>query len=182
MNSEDAIGAITAGRAILFAGAGFSFDAKCGAKPMPGGSALSKLLMTALESSETTDYTLAAELFSAERGEPALSDILRSNLTTTEVTEDQILISSQPWRRIYTTNFDDVLEFSNNRAGRSYVSLTPKDAPPVVSKTQSTIVHLHGYIGEASSSQHGIDLARSRLMRPSLQRTAWPTQIQVDIE
>lgn len=181
MNSEDAIDAVAAGRAVLFAGAGFSLGAKAGADEIPSAKDLGALMMTAIKSDERPDYTLAAELFVANKDESALQDFLREALTATSVTKAQEAISSQPWRKIYTTNFDNVIELARKNVGLTYDSLTPKDRPPAAGQ-RMPIVHLHGYIGESAADQHGIDLARSKLVSPAIQRTTWPTQLQVDIE
>jgi len=99
------------GYPILFVGSGFSANA-CNEEGelLPTGGKLSSLLKGCTGLS--TDYPL--DIISREYvekfGEHKLLALLRERLTAKSVSEGQKTVLSLPWRRIYTTNYDNVLE------------------------------------------------------------------------
>ena len=69
-----------------------------------------------------------------------------SRYTATTFTGAQSSIACCPWRRIYTTNYDNVLELCLGAAKRSYRLQTCDDTPSTPPPEHTDIVHLNGFI------------------------------------
>jgi hypothetical protein len=112
MELDQAIKHALNGDALLFLGSGFSV----GAKPKVGddflsGRSLARHLYK-LAGDETDDDQLnyAADAYEAEHGPEALLDVIKGICTASEVSELHKKIPNVPWKAIFTTNYDDILE------------------------------------------------------------------------
>lgn len=142
------------GNTILFLGSGFSLDAKnaLGTK-IPS---VSKLVGEVLDAvgtpkdeadrateplTDVVDYCM-----STEDGAIAVASRLRQLFTVVELSEwQQDLIVAFPWKRIYTTNFDNAVEVAcaNRRKTLTVLSaMAPFEKPP--SGDARAVVHING--------------------------------------
>lgn len=132
---------------ILFLGSGFSMEAtnKQGEYFLDGKSLANKL-GEGLEYGASTDLTLrdVSDDYVPNRLAD-LNQLLQPLMTTMRISDDQKEIIRQPWRRIYTTNYDDVFEFGQIAEGRPLDPVSFSDDVRK-SKTGIQVVHLHGYI------------------------------------
>ena len=72
---------------------------------------------------------------------------LTKELTCKEVTKAQQDVISLPWARIYTTNYDNVVETASQKAGLSRESITITNALYTQQRNlNQAIVHINGYI------------------------------------
>jgi hypothetical protein len=118
------------GQAILFVGAGFSTQARtANGGDLPTGAKLSELLASKLGLSTTPSLDLASEMFVHRMGEFQLVQLLRASLIATEITPEQAIFGSVPWRRVYTTNYDNVVELAYAKNARQLDSRTFTDSP-----------------------------------------------------
>ena len=142
------------GDAFLFAGAGFSRGASnLLGQPLKIGSELAMHLSGLSDLPEDTPLDDAAEEFVRLQDEDALISLLKQEYTAREVNHDHVQIASVPWRRIYTTNYDNVLEKSYNLASKSLMPIVNADDIRSVNKgkdTDALCVHLNGYIDRLS--------------------------------
>lgn len=139
-------------RCILFLGSGFSADAKNKRyKGPPVGNGLRDAILSELElpSDETTDLKDVAN-YAVNRGVD-LHKLLQELYIITAINSDQEAILEKKWRRIYTTNYDDIVEFFDKKSHRhpprktfSLEDSRPTKLPP------NSIIHLHGYIHSAT--------------------------------
>jgi SIR2-like domain len=102
-------------RVVLFAGAGFSVDARnLLNETIPLGSSLAQRLWSFLYETPYDDKTPLKTLYEASRthkkGRAAVRDFLRSQLHVVEFPAWYQLIPRWYWFRIYTTNADDLME------------------------------------------------------------------------
>lgn len=169
------------GKVVLFTGAGFSDGAKnTNGERVPFSRDFSKLICTRLGVTEDLPLTLAAELFNeAMQDERAILKLVKDTFTIGNVTPAHLSISSYPWRRRYTTNYDDLLEFidptlkSMNRDQLSFD--IEKDAQ---------VVHLNGSVKHISerSSLDEIQLTMSHYFDKDLFDTPWASTFRSDLE
>lgn len=134
-------------RCLLFLGSGFSAAAtnKRSGNP-PVGNGLQKAILSEINV-ENADIDLKdAASYAATRG-VNLFGLLHDLFVITGLNDDQKTILGKRWRRIYTTNYDDAVEFFEKHSGtksrRQTYSLDddrPRKFPP------NSVVHLHGYI------------------------------------
>jgi hypothetical protein len=96
----------------LFLGAGFSVGAiNIAGHPVPSGTELTEVLAHMLNTTPSYGFeTLAEELY--RRSPDELRTLLYNSFTVKQLAEHQQTIALQPWRRVYTTNYDDCLEFA----------------------------------------------------------------------
>lgn len=135
---------------ILFLGSGFSADAKnLKSEPIPTGRQLRQIFarIIAVDPDAYDLPTLAGEI--SQRPEHDLYSILYDTFTTQGISEDQKEILRLPWLRIYTTNYDDVVEYSHHQQQR-YVHSYTYNEPKPRKLHNSSVVHLHGAIRKTS--------------------------------
>lgn len=147
---------IETGTSILFLGAGFSAEAtNTRDEDIKDVSALIIHLLNQIDvtSSDGYDLDTAAEEFQKAYGDEATVSALHSNFRTKAYTDDQATIVTQPWRRIYTTNYDDVIETicSDNRKPITTHGVQDPVSEPMPGTTQ--LLHIYGNIGRASASE-----------------------------
>lgn len=153
MNQEQIIKHILDGNAVLFLGAGFSREATNQLKKkMKDASALSRELCQELGIPEDDDLSAVSDLYLGNKSAPdydekaqKLITKLQKNFTCTQVSSAQQIIASQNWIRVYTTNYDDVLETAGEQSGRAYTPMLLNDPVKQITGTNA-VVHLNGYI------------------------------------
>jgi hypothetical protein len=132
---------------VLFLGSGFSANAtNIVGEKLPGGDALLDLLAKAIEESPREhDLKSVADAYS-RRFDVSLHDILYNTFTVSSVLNYQREILSLPWARIYTTNYDDMV---NSVKGSTFPIFTfDEDKPGTL--PESFAVYLHGSIRRAT--------------------------------
>lgn len=144
---------IESGTSILFLGAGFSAEAtNTNNEEIKDVATLIEYLLNKVGVTSTDGYDLdtAAEEFQKVYGDEETIVALHSNFRTKAYTNDQATIVTQPWRRIYTTNYDDVIETicTDNRKPITIPNLNDPVSQPMPGTTQ--LLHIYGNIGKAS--------------------------------
>lgn len=86
-----------------------------------------------------------SQLYTRSGKTPSLQHLIREGFSVRDVMPHQLRIAKLPWRRIYTTNYDNVLETCRRNAG------LPVEAATVLEKPADfagnfTVVHLHGFV------------------------------------
>lgn len=119
MTIEQAINKVDLGNCMLFTGAGFSRGATGSApkKELQSAWELAQLLYKECTGEEDRDGNLedASNLYIKTNGEFALIEFLKENFTAFDITPSQEYIGSIQWKRIYTTNYDNVLDLAYSR-------------------------------------------------------------------
>ncbi|CAI9403548.1 hypothetical protein ANOBCDAF_04440 [Pleomorphomonas sp. T1.2MG-36] len=151
-----AISTIESGTSILFLGAGFSAEAtNINNDSIKDVSSLVTYLLNEVGITSTADYDLdtAAEEFQSIRGNDDTISALHSNFRTKSYTSDQETIVVQPWKRIYTTNYDDVVEtiLTTNRKPYTTHDISEPVSPTLQATTQ--VLHIYGNIMKASERE-----------------------------
>ena len=181
--STSAITYIDPSGSILFLGAGFSVGAtNIEGRKLPLSHDLRKDFsdMLGVSQNEYPLETLVEEVHS--RANLDLYQILYRRFTVANLQAHQTCILSLPWRRIYTTNFDDTVEFhhsSNNVVVPSYTTTEPKP-----SRLQhGSIIHLHGAI-RATTEDNVLEqlvLSESAYIRQQFEKSPWYDEFVRDL-
>src|SRR5207244_3971359 len=58
----------------------------------------------------------------------------------------QKIIAGTPWRRVYTTNYDNVIEFGAAQTSKRLTPVTLGDDITKISKQQGLAIHLNGFV------------------------------------
>ena len=183
-NSDHSFGEVEPKTSILFLGSGFSLGAKniAGGYP-PNGASLRRHFMTKLGLPEDTTYDL--QILSGEFADDDPQK-LREELYTTfriaSIDETQAAILNERWQRIYTTNYDDVVEFHRQRENRRRDDYDISQ--PVPNKLpHGAVVHLHGSIRVIKTDNiiKSLVLSEASYVNQYLVRSPWYDQFQRDI-
>ncbi len=137
---------------VLFLGSGFSADATNIARsPVPAGHPLLERLAKALdEDPNELDLKSAADEF-LDRFDLSLYQLLYETFTISEVLDYQRDIVSLPWARIYTTNYDDI------------VNLVKGPNFPILRSTNHALANCHRHLLFISTDQF---VEQMRKMQP----------------
>lgn len=146
MDINTAINLALEGNAILFAGSGFSY----GAKNLNGegfhiGDGLRDIIAKDCGTSSLRPLSVVSEFYISERSDDELIELLKREFTLSSIEAWHKTIMSIQWKRIYTTNYDSVIETAATGNCKKWT-------PIVLSKEiinadiNSACVHLNGHI------------------------------------
>ncbi|TKF33084.1 SIR2 family protein [Enterovibrio norvegicus] len=142
---------LSSGNAVLITGAGFSLDCEniSGGKP-PLASELSEKLCETFGLESTTDLKYTSDICLKYGDAEDVLEVLRQNFNLVSPSEANVNICSIPWRRIYTTNYDNSVELSYLKNKKRIESLSLMDKPNDYIKNDAQIcIHLNGSIQNA---------------------------------
>jgi len=184
MNIEEAIVNALRGEAVLFTGAGFSYEAQNSYPPpnnqIPDARMFAKKLSRLVGSSGDYDLPVISQYYISKNGEHGLLNEIAQSLTTTSVQQYHIDIARIPWRRVYTTNYDNCFEFAGLQTDKKWTPFTI-DAEP--SGLKRICVHINGHITNLTiqSLSKQIKLTHSSYSAESFAATKWAQQFRQDI-
>lgn len=180
----DGLGEVDPESSILFIGSGFSLGATSIAQASPpNGKGLRRHFIEQLKLPADTDYDLQvlSEEF-AENDSRKLRDELYRIFRLTELTAGQTAVLNEPWRRIYSTNYDDAVELH-----RLHKKAAPNafDVSEVVPNKlpHGAVVHLHGSIRliTPENVMTSLVLGEGSYVNQYVVRSPWYDQFQRDL-
>ena len=128
---------------LLFIGSGFSIGAKnVDGNFIPTASEL-KTILEKQTGLEATDLGQAAEDFISINGEYKLAPLLKHLFSATSPTNMQLNLASIKWKRVYTTNYDDVFEVSARSNKRLLSPVTPSADIHDFQDKSEIVVHIN---------------------------------------
>lgn len=180
MQLQEALKSIMEGKAILFAGSGFSYGAtNISGEGMKTGTELRDFLgekaglneddYKKYELDQISDYFIAKK----ESNVRLLISFLKDMFTVKEVSSNHKQILAVPWKRIYTTNYDDVIEIAGRENGKSITPITFSN--PLSNQKKDICVHLNGFISRLNEStlNNEFKLTRRSYNADSLNGNPW---------
>lgn len=184
---EKSINLINEGNCLLFVGSGFSFGAKnIDNHDIPSSSDLTNhFLDLAGVKADRADYDLetAAEKAFGKDSEKEAFLYLSKALRCKTPSDSQKTIASFPWRRVYTTNYDDVFETCCRENGKPFNSLGIDSKYDDSNNAIRQIVHIHGSINNLDQSHFKQDfyLTDSQGLNIRFIKTHWNRHLLDDI-
>lgn len=169
---------------ILFLGSGFSLGATNIAKSNPpNGKGLRRHFIQQLNLPADTDYDLQVltDEF-AEDNPKKLRDELYRIFRLSALTDVQRAVLSHPWRRIYSTNYDDAVEL--HRLGNKKPPNAFDVSESVPNKLpHGAVIHLHGSIRliTAENVRESLVLGEVSYVNQYVVRSPWYDQFQRDL-
>jgi hypothetical protein len=174
MELHDAVRIALDGDAMLFTGAGLSFLSKtANDATLPTGDLLKDILLDQpLGTGSLHPLDRVAGHAVRERGVDWVFETLKASLTVATVDDRLSKLYNLPWRRIYTTNYDNAAELC--RSGNFSVSSLTLDDEVSRAKPGS-IVHLNGSIASVSPAglQAGLALTDLSYATSRLTDSEW---------
>ena len=154
MTNSEIINKIFEGNCMLFLGSGFSFGATNNnpkdAKFKGAGTLAHKLLEDTGYSSKTDDLRKASSAYLRKKTPEDLIALLKQEFCATSISPSHDYIGSLNWFRIYTTNYDNIIEIAYSKAQKQ---LLPKTLSSIHRKTEDyrhCCIHLNGFIDSLS--------------------------------
>lgn len=182
--AAEQLGEIDPSTSILFLGSGFSLGATniANEKP-PNGSGLRRHFIAKLSLPPDTDYSIQVltEEFAENDSKKLWAELNRSfRISTLNASQSAIL--SEPWRRIYTTNYDDVVEVHRHNTKTPPNSFDVSERVPNKFPSGS-VVHLHGSMRVATPDNilSSLVLSEVSYVNQYLVKSPWYEQFQRDI-
>lgn len=188
MDINEAIRSIIDGEAILFTGSGFSVDARksngeqlCTAKTL----AHKLLKECGFEESEfVDDLGQASDIYKELKGTLGLMDLLRREFVAESLSPEQKYIAQLPWFRIYTTNYDNVLEKAFQDAGKHLKIAVLSDRQTDYQDKKTLCVCLNGSLSRLTEDKltEEIKLTNSSYLTDSFRSSPWLSFFQTDLK
>lgn len=172
------------GNAVLFTGAGFSYKALNACPPpenkIPDARTFARQLTAAFGASGDYDLPIISQYYIEKKGEHNLLQEIARRFTTVVVEEFHIIVASIPWRRVYTTNYDNCFEHAALQKNLEWNVITTDYEP---SAKKKLCVHINGHITNLTiknlSTQ--IKLTHSSYSADSFALSKWSQQFRQDI-
>ncbi len=172
------------GKALLFAGAGFSRGAlNLRKQPFKTGPQLAAHIAKTAKLPEGTPLDDATEEFLERFGEEQFIRELEQEFTTTKVSKAHLQFAKLPWKRIYTTNYDNVLEYSFTQTQQRLRPITPSEKISEISKDSTWCVHLNGFIGKLTleNISSEVKLTDTSYLTAVLAESPWAAVFREDL-
>lgn len=186
MEIEEAFRHALDGEAILFLGAGFSLGARNNSKGgiFPLTNDLASHLMAELGEKEFVPLQTASEIFIQRKGELGLLQYLNEHLGVKSVAHHHELFAIPKWRRVWTTNYDAVMESAAKVAGTKIRPLTLTSFIPPAEAGTVDCVHINGYLPSASvrNLNDALVLSETSIITSKFAETTWAALLRSDLE
>ncbi|NSM29515.1 SIR2 family protein, partial [Enterococcus faecalis] len=190
MDLAEGINEIFKGNAIIFLGAGFSKENQNSVgERLPLARELSKSLQISSGIEETDideniSIQAVSEFFIEKNGESELVEFLKKKFTVFEGLEWQKILAKQDWKRVYTTNYDNVFETVSNdvKKHRMPINITKKDYEII--DTRNQVVHLNGYIDNITENNlsNATKLTSESYTDTYFLEGPWRTEFEIDFD
>lgn len=177
---------ISTGKAIAFTGAGFSFGTQniLGSVPPMAGELSRKLsLLANLEESDDLMFTADVAVEYIDRN--AILDLLKDSYTIKVVSGSHESICKLPWRKFFTTNYDNSIELASLNVGKRIESVDLSSMPTTYLKKDNVCLHINGKIEGAVPEDLAskIKLSDSSYLSPdSFINSDWYYHFKKDLE
>lgn len=185
MSPEEAIRHALDGNAILFTGAGFSWGAKNqNEQKIPAGAALAESLLDEVGHKKSqVPLDKASTAYLRRKNPKDLVEYLVPRFTASSVTESHRVVARVPFRRVYTTNYDDVLEMARREVRLPYASFEAVDSPREVVERKGLILHINGSISNLTENKlhKSFKLTSGSYAAESFENTDWAFHFRQDI-
>ncbi|MFV0598085.1 SIR2 family protein [Shewanella sp.] len=144
---ESFLSRISTGKAVLFTGAGFSLNTKnLNEKEPPLAKGLAREIAKLGEMDPSDNLMYVSDYYLSYKSKPNLLNLLKNSFVLNEVSDEHISICSIPWKRNYTTNYDNAIEISNRKNGKNIESLCIEDDPNDYIHMGDICLHINGKI------------------------------------
>ncbi len=171
------------GDSVLFLGAGFSLGAtNSRGEPFELGSQFASRLAGAISLPSNTELPDAADAFLDNRGAAALAKEVLQSFRATRLAKHHLSISSVPWRRVYTTNYDNVFELASGESKSPFRPVTLSEKPSDFDQKELLCIHFNGYVERVTSSLGDeLKLTDTSYITASVEASPWASVFRLDL-
>lgn len=153
VNTDDMLRKISTGKAIIFTGAGFSKKTVniLNEEPPLAKELSKKIGVLGGIGDDIEDLMFTSRFFLKYKDKNELLKLLKDSFVLKEVSEEHKHICSLPWRRFYTTNYDNSIELACLNSGKRVDALDIDAKPSNYMSQDNLCIHLNGVIDKAIS-------------------------------
>lgn len=189
MDIKEAIEGIFTGESILFVGSGFSFGAKNSHESdnsIKSSSDLSKALLSECGiKQDGVSLTKASTVYIERQGADRMTQFLKKEFCVSSISPDHEYLLGYKWLRVYTTNYDDIIElgYAKNRKTSTPVTLSSNYQEFRSKMPNDLIVHLNGYIRTLSSDKlnNEFKLTNASYLATTFKQSPWLDLLNNDL-
>lgn len=187
MELQEAIIHALDGNAVLFVGSGFSTGAiKDGGQPFATAVPLAHKLLEECglpKDQQVDDLGQASEVYISLKSEHELVDYMRKEYTAVDVTPTHITIASIKWKRIYTTNYDNVMELACSKNKRALQSVILSQRLSDFKDKSNLCIHLNGRVDGLTLDKLGTEfkLTDRSYMDNEFRNSEWLGLLRTDL-
>ena len=166
MQLEEGVEKLLDGSAVMFAGTGCSVGAiNLRDKPLLKGDEFAKYLAEKAGMAGINPLEIAAEAFVEKYGDSTLIREIQNEFTVKVIADHHVKLGDMPWKHLYTTNYDNVLEEAYKQNSKNLIPITASDNPFTIPKNQTTCIHLNGFVQKLDLNK--INTERGKCLIPS---------------
>lgn len=186
MDIKQALYQALKGNCVLFLGAGFSYEAENKfSKRFPSANELSLDIQKQLTSSDSTILGLkeSSEDYIDEYGKEKLFNLISETFRTKKTNKDYSWLAKADWRRIYTTNYDDLVETTYRASSKTINSLLMTDEPALMTSNDTTCLHLNGFVEKMALNKFNAEfkLTETSYLSKMFSNGKWKTIFNADL-
>lgn len=184
MEIEEAVNSIFRCNCVLFLGAGYSYKtANVIGEGIPLASSLADLLDEECGEESDGDLNLAAQSYIDEKGEYQLVEFLKDTFTVANLEDFQLELGKYVWKRVYTTNYDNVYETSATQNRKRVTPVTLSNKLRDFKDKQSLVVHLNGSVSNLTTCELSAEfkLTDSSYLTSDFVNSEWITLFRNDL-
>lgn len=184
MDFDRAIEYALDGEAVLFTGAGFSLGAtNLRGTAVKTGPALATHLSELCQIPSDSPLEDAAEEFADRYGDDRLIEELHQEFLVKNIAKSHQIIAKLPWKQVYTTNYDNVLETAYSRSSRKLIPVTLSDDITKIGKKGDICVHFNGYAQHIDRDNiwSEIKLTDTSYLTASIAQSPWAVSFRQDL-
>src|SRR6056297_366723 len=172
------------GEAILFVGAGFSLGAtNLRNRFLLSGQAIADHFSVLSGLSKGMRLEDAADAYIEMFDVDSLINEIQEEFTAQDVCDYHRMVAALPWKRIYTSNYDNVLEFASRMEQQNLTPVTIGDDVYKIPKNKRICVHLNGYVDglDRTKIQTELKLTDESYITASIADSEWAMLFRQDI-
>lgn len=185
MELREAIEQAKKGNAVLFTGAGFSYGAtnllpEEQDRSIPTAFKLAAIMADLCEVDGTYQLPAISQFFETKKGSGELVRLLLNQFSISAIASHHRTIARIPWRRVYTTNYDNCFEFAALQEGIDWTPITTDTAPTA---SHHRCVHINGHVSNLTeeSLSKQLKLTHSSYSAETFVGSKWSHQFRQDI-
>jgi hypothetical protein len=187
MTTSEIITKIFDGTCMLFLGSGFSFGAQNSNPQDPmfkGARTLADMLLReAGYTSTTNDLRKASSAYLKRKSPEELVTRLKEEFQATCISTAHDAIGRYNWYRIYTTNYDNIIELSYSKASKTLIPITLSSPHKGKDDYRQHCIHLNGYIGSLTPEklENEFKLTSASYLTDDFSKSEWFEMFKSDI-
>lgn len=184
MELSHAIKLLLGGNTVLFAGSGLSISAKnLRNDHFVSGGTLAEKLYSECDEKYFVDLEDAVDVYLDKFGESRLIRFLQNEFTVSHLSPELRLLGKVEWKRIYTTNYDNVIEEVYRESGKRIIPVTLADKPVDYDK-ENVCVHLNGNIENLTHSTLNTEfkLTSASYLSDDFNKSEWVNLFRLDLK